>query len=582
MINSSPSPSPDLNIAVLAKYLKPYLEANPEATVDPLLDPVRWVHVRLGHKTAPYQDDIIRAPFLHRRTAIRASQSLGKSYAVADAALAYFNAFDDAIVISTAPTFRQVAVILWGYIRNAHQQNKLSGELFRMEVRVNDLHYMLGFSTVIPENFQGIHSPHILVIVDEASGINPILEEAIEGMLTSNDAVLMLVGNPTKLTGMFYDAFHNQKSLYHTIHLSSFDSPNFYLDGRYNSSLPPDARPDPNAWYRALATPEWVEERKAIWGEDNPFYQVRVLGEFPAQDEFGLIPIAQLEAAIACECPTKAGPTATGRRATADSSGPLQGFVDNSIKEFAHAPLQYQEVAVGIDIAGSGSNKSVMYLRYDYHIVNKWSWVHKTTMQSVAMIQEFLSGPEYGLLTTDAQGTATHRIDAIQIDANGIGRGVYDRLNELGWPVKDFNSANKPSSDDYHDKRAEAFWNTRKLFETGSICNLFDEDTRTELAILKWELPSSNKIRIISKKKMALPSRESPDNADAFAMCCYPTKGRYGSATVVEKLRAMQAELEISPPLLGALAASSAKAPRIAVVAMPTYNRSNGGSRWRR
>ena len=579
------------DISLIADYLAPYLQRNPSLTYDPLIDPVEWVHKRLKHHTTPYQELIIRAPFEHRRTAVCASQDLGKSYSIADAALAYFYAFEDAIVITTAPTFRQVETILWGYIRQTHSTRELPGELLRMQVRNGELHYMLGFATSIPENFQGIHSPHILVIVDEASGLNPVLEEAIEGMLTNAGAHLVLVGNPTKLSGMFFEAFHSQKALYNKIELSSYDSPNFTLDGRYNSAIPITSRPDPNAWYNTLASPEWLEERKIAWGEESPMFQVRCLGKFPDQDEFGLIPMSQLELASRCY---HIDPTPDG--------SPVRPF---AVANQNHPQIN-TDVAVGVDIATAGSNESVMYLRRGHHIIKMWTWFHKDTMESCGLIQRYLSDPDLHLVTSasvaDRQAnhpTTNWLIDAIQIDANGVGKGCYDRLKELGLPVRDFNSANKPTNgDDYFDKRAEAFWNLRVLFERGLICNLTDDKTKSQLSTLIWELLSNNKVRIKSKQKMAANGLVSPDRADALAMCFYPAKGLAGQANVVLRLPANQqvttpdqaVESDLAKQLLEdyqTYVINPEIKPRIELSSAPTRHNSftastSRGSRWRR
>ena len=45
--------------------------------------------------------------------------------------------------------------------------------------------YAAGLSTNEPDRFQGFHEEHILVVVDEASGVNEEIFEAIDGVLTS-------------------------------------------------------------------------------------------------------------------------------------------------------------------------------------------------------------------------------------------------------------------------------------------------------------------------------------------------------------------------------------------------------------
>ena len=140
------------------------------------------------------------------------------------------------------------------------------GKLLRTTLELDDKHYAQGLSTNTPERFQGFHEGHILFVVDEASGVREGIFEAIEGSMTSDHARMLLLGNPTALSGYFYEAFHRRRSLWRTIHISAFDTPNL-VDDKVGM---------PN-----LVTPKWVEDAKVNWGEDSPMYQIRVLGGLP-------------------------------------------------------------------------------------------------------------------------------------------------------------------------------------------------------------------------------------------------------------------------------------------------------------
>ena len=43
--------------------------------------------------------------------------------------------------------------------------------------------------------------------------------------MTSRNSKMLVIGNPTTLSGVFYDAFHKDRALWHTIHISAFDTP---------------------------------------------------------------------------------------------------------------------------------------------------------------------------------------------------------------------------------------------------------------------------------------------------------------------------------------------------------------------
>ncbi len=54
-----------------------------------------------------------------------------------------------------------------------------------------------------PENMQGFHEDHMLIVVDEASGVADPIMEAILGTLTGDDNKLLLMGNPNRIEGVF-------------------------------------------------------------------------------------------------------------------------------------------------------------------------------------------------------------------------------------------------------------------------------------------------------------------------------------------------------------------------------------------
>jgi hypothetical protein len=107
----------------------------------------------------------------------------------------------------------------------------------------------------------------MMLVVDEASGIDEAIYEASEGFLTADEARVLLIGNPTRPTGTFYKAFQKDSGWYQ-VHMSAFDAPAF--TGEKVSE----------AAKKALITQEWVQDAKQQWGEDSAAYKIRVMGEF--------------------------------------------------------------------------------------------------------------------------------------------------------------------------------------------------------------------------------------------------------------------------------------------------------------
>lgn len=114
-----------------------------------------------------------------------------------------------------------------------------------------------------PEALQGIHSDHVLIIGDEASGIPEPIFVAGVGSMSGHNATTVLLSNPTRTSGFFHRTHHQNKADWYTIHVGAKDSPR--------------------------VSPEFVEMVKRTWGEDSDEYLVRVLGEFPRSDLNSLI-----------------------------------------------------------------------------------------------------------------------------------------------------------------------------------------------------------------------------------------------------------------------------------------------------
>ena len=141
--------------------------------------------------------------------------------------------------------------------------------------------FALGLSTddSSVEKFQGWHAKNIMVIFDEASGISPNIYEAATGAMAGGHVVrFVLIGNPTRNRGPFYDAFRDPT--FNKIHISAFDIPNVKLKRQV---VP------------GLATYDWVEEMRLKYGEASDIYRVRVAAKFPKQASDTLISIDLIE-----------------------------------------------------------------------------------------------------------------------------------------------------------------------------------------------------------------------------------------------------------------------------------------------
>src|SRR4051812_38158527 len=88
-------------------------------------DPVWIVENMLGVALYSRQREILRAVWglegATRRTAVKAAHSVGKTMLAACATVGWLAAHEAAIVLTTAPTHRQVEDILWREIRTRYR-----------------------------------------------------------------------------------------------------------------------------------------------------------------------------------------------------------------------------------------------------------------------------------------------------------------------------------------------------------------------------------------------------------------------------------------------------------------------------
>ncbi|MCI0879720.1 MAG: hypothetical protein J4N78_12635 [Chloroflexi bacterium] len=446
----------------------------PETSASGSLEPLHFAREILNVQLWSKQEEVLSALTHNRRVAVKSGNGLGKGFSAAVAVLWFLYCHDPAVVLSTAPTFRQVRHILWRQIHRLYRNSKtpLGGKMLETRWELADDRYAIGLSADTADQFQGFHSDNLLIVVDEAEGVSDEIYEAIESVMTSALPRLLLIGNPTTVSGAFRRAFYQERRLYYTITISALDSPNVIA----GTTVVP-----------GLATAEWVEERRETWGEDNPIYVARVLGEFPDQAEDTLIKLSDIEAAALGASTERAAPDSA---VESTDAGTVTDADD--------------EVVLAVDVARFGSDSSVILRRRGTRVEKIQTYHKMDTMELtgwvVAAIQEC-------------------RPDRMYIDEIGVGAGVVDRLREMGYGVRGINVAKRAGHDElFANRRAEGFWHLRELFATGRIAIPSDNQLMGELAALRYSYDSQGRLLMESKDSMRQRGLPSPDKADALML----------------------------------------------------------------
>lgn len=462
-------------------------------------DPVWWIRAHLGSNLWKMQKQIAKSVRDNKRTAVRSCHGIGKSKIAADIALWFTNAFSDALVGTTAPTFRQVEKVLWKEINKSASRApaQLPGKMLQTEYKIDPAWFAFGFSSDSPDALAGLHAPHVLLVFDEASGVAPASWETLEGALTGSHARLLTIGNPTDASGAFAREFKTPGTAKFAI--SAFDTPNFtafgitlddVITGRWRDKI--DEAPLPMPW---LITPEWVADKVARWGVDSPAFKSRVLAMFPDAGEQVVFPLHLIEAAQ--------------QRWHAHQRSP---------KPKVHR--------LSADIARYGSNETVIGHRCD-----DWFEVHEALRgKSISEGAGHISRAHVLLGTSE-----------IVVDGDGLGGGTIDILDDLRRPVTEFRGSASPSNDEddrFINARAEAYWNLREAFFRGEpVINPIDDDLAGQLSSIRYKVTSRGKLQIESKDDMAKRGVPSPDRADAMAMAWAPSNKKLSAFLAAMKAR---------------------------------------------
>jgi phage terminase large subunit len=423
-------------------------------------DPVKFVKEALGVVPEPWQARTMNQINKNDRIAVKSGHGVGKSALLAWIILWWLLTRFPSKVACTAPTSHQLDDVLWGEIAKWYRMlpdglrvllTVTSDKVFLNAAPQESYAVARTARKEKPEAFQGFHSSNMLFIVDEASGVDPIIFEVGEGAMSTAGAKTLLTGNPTRTSGYFYDVFNKMKKWWVTSTVSCSES--------------------------SQATDVYVQQMADKWGTESNVYAVRVLGEFPKDDDDAVIPRALLHSAV-----------------------------DRDIIIHPSEPVIW-----GLDVARFGSDKTALCIRKGRSMPNPIeTWQGKDTMQVAGIIK----GKYDKVLRFD-----TERPVAIMVDSIGIGAGVVDRLREMGLPVRGVNVAESASVDTLYARLRDELWfRAKDYFEGKDVTMCADDDLIEELASVKFAYTSLGKLKAESKDEMKKRGLPSPDLADAFCL----------------------------------------------------------------
>lgn len=447
--------------------------------------PVEFVQDIIHANPDEDQQKILRSLVTNQMTSVRSGHGIGKSAVEAWAVIWFICTHPYPKIPCTAPTQHQLFDILWAEISKWKRNNKvLDSELIWTKEKL----YMQGHSeewfavartASTPDALQGFHADHVLYIIDEASGVDDKIFEPVLGALSTAGAKLLMCGNPTQLSGFFYDSHNKNRESYKTYH----------IDGRNSTRV----------------SQEFVQTIINMYGEDSDVFRVRVAGDFPLAEEDIYISLPLVEKSIQTE------------------------YVPKKKPDIIH---------IGCDVARFGTDKTVIGYRTDEKVQFFKKRVGQDTMKTaddIVMLGTLLV--EQFKMSRDIDEPIP-----IKIDDGGVGGGVVDRLRQMKrnnpdrfwwmqiYPVK------------FGQKIRHKFYDDSTTYMMSILKRLlrpYDEDGNpkpveivlpdddalvAQISGRKYGMTENGKIRVESKKVMKARGVQSPDEADCVLLICLPVK----------------------------------------------------------
>jgi hypothetical protein len=362
-------------------------------------DPVLFVKNVLGATPQPWQEDFLRAVARgERRISVRAGHGVGKSTACSWALIWHMVTRFPQKAVVTAPTSAQLFDALYSetkaWINKLPPALKELFEVFSDRIVLKDAPESSFISARTssaerPEALAGVHSEHVLLVVDEASAVHEAVFEAAAGSMSGHSATTIMISNPTRNSGLFYKTHHALASDWFRMHVSCLNSP--------------------------LVSSDFVRQIKATYGEDSNAYRIRVLGEFALADDDTLIPADLVDSAI-----------------------------DRDI-----VPPEDEQIVYGVDVARYGTDRTALCKRRGNVVLEIKSWGGLDLMQTVGTIvnEAKLDNPEEICVDTIGLGSGVadrlremgyNVVDVNVAESSAMNPNANKLRDDLWMSVKDW------------------------------------------------------------------------------------------------------------------------------------------------
>lgn len=250
-----------------------------------------------------------------------------------------------------------------------------------------------------PEALQGFHAEHMVFLVDEASGVDSEIITVAQGALTGENNFMIMIGNPTRIEGTFYDSFTKNRESYINFTFNSEES--------------------------ELVDPGYCKRMEEEHGKDSDVYRVRVLGEFPKAEPDSFLSLTEVEEAV---------------------------------KRQDKHYLEDEQIHIGVDVARYGDDETVFCVRrgnkvLEFQTYKKLS-IPETTGRLIHVIKECETAGLKVYVAVDDTGVGGGVTDLLN---------HYKTTGQHSAYVVGENNGSRPNvEEEFHNRGAELWWNIKK------------------------------------------------------------------------------------------------------------------------
>lgn len=456
---------------------------------------------------------------------LQSATATGKTYFLARVALWFADCFENSLVVTSAPTGKQLERNLWGelsylydkfketrpYLRTTKLRIQVEGENPYSKYRTTHEIYGMTAGVSAAEDSavkaQGIHRKDLLIILEEATGINDKIATAFKNTaMNSSDSedegrnLILAVGNPDHPLDLLNTLAKLSVVDHYTV--SAYDHPNVVT----KKNIIPGA-----------VTLDAIQRRREEYGVNSSLYLSRVRGKTPVEGENTLIRMEWLNKA------DKYHPDY-------DDESLIQDDSYNSI---------------GIDVANSENGDMASVVATE---ANVFTYVKEFQCPNASVLAQNLiyDNDELFKLGISNYNLPTVKecnvIDqCIAIDAVGVGVATVNKFLEHNYDVLAIMGGAKPIEEaipkdnkgnllySFQNLRSQMYWQLREDFRQGLIFfdiadRLLMDKIKGELTLIKFIL-SDRHIKIEGKEHIKKRLGKSPNIADALVYANWARNG---------------------------------------------------------